>query len=131
MVALIKYLKLTCDKKWYYTLLICLILYVSFRIFRSQLPLGIFKDSFPSLLMPIVMFSIVELFEDIKFHSKYVKFFIYLGVIIISSIWLELVVPLFYNKSYGDIFDVIALFLGTFIFFILDFVSIKNNFRIF
>jgi len=97
---------------WVITLGITMILYFGFHRIRGSIPDGIIRGSFPSLLAPIVLFSVVELQSDIRFHSPRKKFGILLATTVVAAVWFELVVPMFYKTSVGEIYDVYAMFVG-------------------
>ena len=97
---------------WLITLSVAMLLYFGFHQVRATLPHGIFRGSFPSFLAPIVLFSIVELQSDIRFHSAVKKFAILFATCAISALWFELLVPMFYKKSVREIYDVYAIFGG-------------------
>lgn len=116
---------------WLIVLSICGLLYFSFKLIRIQLFSCFFKDSFPSFLVPLIMFSIIELVPGISFNSYTIKVLILILVTIISSVWLEFIVPLFYSISITDYGDVFAMFVGLCFYFFIEYSLSKHTRKIY
>lgn len=97
---------------WLGLLVLIGIAYIYFHQVRGDLAFSFFKNSFPSFLVPLVMFGSVELIEDIKFKTKKIKLLLLSFTLIIAILWFEVGVPLFYEKSTGDWSDAAAMVLG-------------------
>lgn len=114
-------------KKWLILLGISLGIYLLFHEIRNLLPIGVFRDSLPSVLVAPVMFSVIELTSSIKFHSHRSKLIITFLATNFIAIWFEVVVPLFYPVSVMDVNDVLGIFLGWILYITFDYLSTKLN----
>ncbi len=105
---------------WWIVVAAVVVLYFGFHRVRGHLPDSLFRDSFPSFLAIVLLFSIVELQSDIRFHSRRMKFWILLLTTTGAAIWFEGIVPLFYRRSTGDIKDVYAMLGGFAVYWVLQ-----------
>ncbi|MEA3207866.1 MAG: hypothetical protein QOE70_923 [Chthoniobacter sp.] len=94
--------------------------YAVFHLFRAHLPHGWIRDSFPSFLLPIVMFSIIDLREAIQFRSARIKFWMLFGTLLISMVWFEVVIPGIHRGSTSDPRDAVAMSLGFLLYLGID-----------
>lgn len=85
-----------------------------------SLPSGLFRDSFPSLLLTPTMFWILDCEPTIKYHSRLWKVLILTFTTLIAAIWFEVVIPHIFRHSKGDLHDAVAMFCGLFIYLAID-----------
>lgn len=78
------------------------------------------NDSFPSLLTPLAMFSIIELMPSIRFRSRSIKFAVLAATTLFAALWLEAIVPRFTPRAIDDIGDAAAMGLGFVLFVLYD-----------
>ena len=90
----------------------CLSAYVVFRLNRSGLPSGWLRTSFPSLLVPLAMFAVVELTPGVGFHRRRIKLLVLTATFLVAVLWLEGVVPRITGRAFGDWHDVAAMGVG-------------------
>lgn len=101
-------------------LALCGAAYFAFHAVRDQLPGGFLKDSLPSLLTPLAMFSVIELMPSIRFHTRRTKYVVLAATTVIAAIWLEAVVPRITQRASGDVSDAIAMGVGFVLFCVYD-----------
>lgn len=102
-------------------LYISLFLYFIFRWNRINLPHSIFRNSFPSLLFSIVYYCLVSANSEIVFKNIKNKSYILLAFLVVFMVWFELLLPIFYKKATGDIYDCLFMLLGFLFCFIIEY----------
>ncbi|MDR3109514.1 MAG: hypothetical protein LBU65_07500 [Planctomycetaceae bacterium] len=97
----------------YVILALCFVFYIGFHSVRTILPSGWFKDSFPSFLVPFVVFSITNLtVPEIRRWMFWHKHLIQIVALTMLAIWFEGVVPLFLPWSVEQWSDIVAIYCG-------------------
>ncbi len=101
-------------------LALCGAAYFAFHAFRDRLPSGAVRDSLPSLLTPLAMFSVIELMPNIRFHTQRIKYTVLAATTLIAAVWLEAVVPRWTPRASGDVGDAVAMGVGFVLFCLYD-----------
>lgn len=81
-----------------------------------------FNHYFNDLIVPIVLLSFIDflLFNKI---NRVTLFYIKISTMFLASIFWEFVTPLYLNRSVSDIYDLFMYFLGTVIYFGIDYIE--------
>ncbi len=107
----------TRQRKALYGLLGCLALYVGFHLIRPSIPLSLFRDSFPSLLLGAAMTISVGIIPGIKFNSFRSQSLVTLSAVAFSALWFEAIVPKIVDqttiRSTGSFGDFMAMIVGS------------------
>lgn len=82
--------------------------------------MGIARDSLPSLLTPLAMFSVIELMPNVRFHARHIKYAVLAVTTLIAVIWLEAIVPRWTQRASGDFSDAVAMGVGFVLFCLYD-----------
>lgn len=101
----------------------CGVAYFAFHAVREQLAPGFVRESFPSVLAPLVMFAIVELTPRVRFRNRRIKYAVLAATTFVAVVWLEVVVPRWTARATGDASDAAAMLLGFFAFCVFDWIA--------
>ena len=94
--------------------------YFGFHAIRKELPPGILRTAFPSLLTPLGMFGVIELLPGIRFQSWRIKWPVLGVTTLVAAIWLEAIVPMWTKLATGDWQDALAMGAGFLLFCAFD-----------
>lgn len=81
-----------------------------------------FNHYFNDLIVPTVLLSFIDLLLFNK-TNRTTLFCIKISTMFLASIFWEFVTPLYLNRSVSDIYDLFMYFLGTVIYFGIDYVE--------
>jgi hypothetical protein len=90
----------------------CTAAYLWFHLYRTDLPPSVLRDSFPSFLLPVVIFATVDLRRRIRFPDLRVKLTVFVVTLIAAVAWFEAIVPGILGHGTADLQDSLAMALG-------------------
>jgi hypothetical protein len=102
----------------------CGLAYVYFRLHRSAFAPGLFRSSFPSLLVTIIVFAVFRLLMKSTPAKRSTKIAGEVLLLAFMAVWLEYLIPRLLPGCVGDFGDVVAMVLG---FSLFQLLSISNE----